>query len=49
MNALLWTLTIVGAWNAINMAARIYYKAPWTVYAWSVLTGIWAAWLLYVR
>lgn len=47
MNALLWTLAIVGAWNAINMAARIYYKAPWNPYAWHVFTGAWAAWLLW--
>lgn len=33
INALLWLLTIVGAWNAINMAGRIYYKAPWWPYA----------------
>lgn len=47
MNDLLWTLAIVGGWNALNMAARIYYKAPWTPYSWHVFIGVWAAWLLW--
>jgi hypothetical protein len=47
MNELLWTLAVVGAWNAINMAGRIYYKAPWWPYWWHVFTGAWAAWLLW--
>ena len=46
-NTLLWTLAIVGAWNAINMVARIYCKIPWTLYSWHVFTGAWAAWLLW--
>lgn len=45
-NALLWTLAVVGAWNAINMVARVYYKAPWWPYAWHVVIGAWATLLL---
>ena len=49
MNTLLWTLAIVGLWNFINMAARIYYKEPWTPYSWSVFIGLWAVYLLWMR
>jgi hypothetical protein len=47
MNTFLWTLFLVGSWNALNMIARIYYKAPWYPYAWHVIVGFWAAWLLF--
>lgn len=47
MNTLLWLLVIVGAWNSINMAARIYCKEPWTPYLYSVFIGSWATYLLF--
>ena len=47
MNNLLLILAVVGAWNALNMAARIYCKEPWTPYSWSVFIGLWAAYLLW--
>ena len=46
MTALLWVLTIVGAWNGIGLLARICYGERWSPYAWSVFIGVWAAWLL---
>lgn len=47
MNTLLITLVVIGAWNWVNMMARIYYKQHWTPYTWHVITGFWAAWLLW--
>ena len=26
--ALLWTMAVLGAWNGVNMIARVYYKVP---------------------
>lgn len=48
MSALLWTLAVVGAWNLANMVLRIYFRAPWWPYLFSVLMGTWAAVLLVV-
>lgn len=42
MTALLWTLSAVGVWNGINIAARVYYKAPWHQYSYHVVVGAWA-------
>lgn len=47
MNTLLWTLSLIGLWNAINMAARIYYKEYSTTYLWSIIVGCWAGVLLF--
>ncbi len=47
MNTFLWTIAIVGVWNAINMIARVIYKEPWHPYSWHVVTGVWAAILLW--
>jgi hypothetical protein len=47
--ALLWTMAVLGAWNGINMAARIYYRAPWNPYAWHVFSGSCAAMILWMR
>lgn len=49
MTTLLWVLTIVGAWNGISMIARICYRERWWKFAYSVVLGIWAAVLLYLR
>lgn len=46
---LLWTMTIIGAWNGMSMLGRIYYRMPWWPYAWHVLTGLWAAVILVLR
>lgn len=48
VDVFLWTIAIVGAWNALNMIARIYYGVPWHPYAWHVFTGAWAAGLLLI-
>lgn len=46
---LLWALATLGAWNAINMAARVYYKAPWWPYAGHVIIGAWSSIILTLR
>lgn len=46
---LLWTLLVLGAWNGINMIARLYYGQPWGLYSWSVLLGAWAGAILWFR
>ena len=48
-NALLWTMVLLGVWNGVNMAARIYYRVPWWPYSWSVISGAWAAAILFLR
>ena len=48
MTTLLWTLFLVGLWNAINMVARLYCGVSWYKYWWSVFIGIWSAILLVV-
>jgi hypothetical protein len=45
-DALLWLLAVVGAWNAINMAARVCCREPWWPYTWHVVVGAWAAIIL---
>lgn len=47
--ALLWTMAVLGAWNGINMVARVYYRAPWWPYAWHVASGAWAAAILWLQ
>lgn len=47
LNTLLWTLSIVGFWNAVNMVARIIWREYWGFYIWHVLLGAWAAILLW--
>ncbi len=46
MTALLWSLAVVGAWNGMNLLARVCYRERWWPYAWNVFLGAWAAWLL---
>lgn len=46
MNVLLWTLVVVGAWNLINLIARIFYEEPSYFYIWHIVLGFWAAFLL---
>lgn len=43
---LLWTLAVLGGWNAANLAARLYYREPTGRYAWSLIFGAWAAMIL---
>ena len=46
---LLWTLAIVGAWNAVNAVARyIFDKVTWQ-YVPHILAGVWAALILLLR
>lgn len=47
MTELLYGLAGVGVWNAINMLARVYYKAPFEPpYCYHVLVGAWAIYIL---
>jgi hypothetical protein len=46
---LLWALAILGAWNGINMIARLCAGAyPWA-HGWSVFIGVWAGLILVYR
>jgi hypothetical protein len=47
--ALLWTVAVLGAWNGVNMIARVYHKVPWWPYLWHVFSGAWAALILLTR
>lgn len=47
--ALLWTMAVLGAWNGLNMIARLCYREPWWPYAWHVASGAWAALILLAR
>ena len=47
--SLLWMMAVLGAWNAANMIGRICYRAPWWPYAWHVVSGAWAALILWLR
>jgi hypothetical protein len=47
--ALLWSLAVLGAWNGLNLIARLIFREPWTRYLWSVIFGAWAAWALWLR
>lgn len=49
MNILLWTLVVCGAWNALSLIARIYYKEFSERYIWHIFLGIWAAILLWIQ
>ena len=49
MTALLWTLAALGAWNALNLVARIVYGEPCYRYWPSIFFGAWAAILLVMR
>lgn len=46
---LLWTLAVLGLWNCINLAARIRYGQTDWRYAWSVIIGLWASSILWLR
>ena len=47
--ALLWTLAIIGGWNALGMILRFHYGESWWPYwAW-VFLGIWAMLILLLR
>lgn len=42
----LYYLAFVGAWNLVNMIARILCGEPWWLYWFHVFVGAWAAGLL---
>lgn len=47
MNELLWTLTIIGAWNGVSAIGRIYYQEPQKPHLlYSIVIGAWTAYLL---
>ena len=46
---LLWLLVVIGAWNAINIPLRIYYREKWWAYWFSVAVGMWAQLILWLR
>lgn len=46
VETLLWTLTIVGAWNLASAITRFYYKEYARQYYWSIFVGVWALVLL---
>lgn len=47
MTALLWTLAVLGAWNALMQLARVCCgdRIAWQ-YTWPIMAGAWAATLL---
>lgn len=46
MSALLWTLVVLGVWNAVNLFARARCRRMTGRYLGSIALGIWAAFLL---
>ena len=47
--ALLWTLAMLGGWNALGMIGRFAYGEPLWRYSESVFLGIWAMLILLLR
>jgi hypothetical protein len=47
--ALLWTLAMLGGWNALGMIGRFAYGEPLWRYSGSVFLGIWAMLILLLR
>jgi len=49
METLLWALVITGTWNLFNFIARIYFNEISYKYAWHIIVGIWAGFLLFAQ
>ena len=47
VDTFLWVVVAVGAWNLVNFVARVYYEEISYQYSWHIVSGIWAAVLLY--